>query len=112
LKHRLSVAACFALLSFCGSPELAIAQTSPTLAEQNDNQPWERLPDGRVVIEIKGVKLAFAPELDRDAKHASVNFVAVRPPEAQLTFRQVVNDPAPGETGFFRVARGYDQDME
>src|SRR5215213_5083571 len=96
----LVIAAGLALLGSCGSCRLAMAQSLPTDLERNDNGPWERLPDGRVVIEIKGVKLAFDADLDRGAQHASVNFLAVRPPDAQLTFRQVVNDPASARRAF------------
>src|SRR4051794_26098628 len=54
------------LIGGLGLSYVAIAQTSRAPTGNDDDRPWERLADGRVAIEIKGVKLAFNAELDRE----------------------------------------------
>jgi hypothetical protein len=104
---RHMVALVSALLCFYAPYQVARAQSPPAVSESNGGRPWERLPDGRVVIEIKGVKLAFDPDIDRGppeawpAVHSSVQFIPVRTPGARgLTFRQVIDDPARARAAF------------
>jgi hypothetical protein len=95
-----------ALVFVCFIPldQVASAQTPSVDGAPKDDRPWERLPDGRVVIEIKGVKLAFDADIDRDRQFPSVVFIPDRTPGlgwAQgMNFRQVMDEPARARAAF------------
>jgi hypothetical protein len=90
----LAIAAGLALLGFSGVHRVAIAQISVD-TPQTDDRPWERLPDGRVVIEIKGVRVAMPI--------AGPDLQDIRFPRADgtggVTLREVID--APGEARAF-----------
>ncbi len=58
-------------------------------AGAQDAAPWPRLPDGRVLIEIHGHRVAFLPDL----RPGEVSF-DVRPGPGVVDLRRVIEDPA------------------
>jgi len=59
-----------------------------------DNRPWEELPDGRIIVEIKGNKLAFNKNIDRDERYLSLRFSSATPSKIkELGFQDVVEHP-------------------
>ncbi len=68
---------------------LAREATLPARGRAQDAAPWPRLPDGRVVVEAKGHRLAFGPDL----RPGEVQFVAV-PRGRPIPLREVIDDPA------------------
>jgi len=66
----------------------AFAAAGPT-AWAEDAEPWPRLPDGRVLIEIHGHRVAFQPDL----RPGEVSFALVQG-QGVVDLRRVIEDPA------------------
>jgi hypothetical protein len=90
----------------------AAAQAPGMRVDGSDNQPWEELPDGRVVIEIKGNKIALDKDIDWDARYLTLRFASWTSSRfKEMSFQDVVEHPGIARNVFksWDVVRIYTQ---
>jgi hypothetical protein len=72
-----------------------LAHSNPTLAKA-----WQTLPDGRVLIDIKGEKLAFDPGIADAARGYAAVVFSARGADEHYSLSQVLADPERSRTLF------------